>query len=136
MTRTEIERLTVIETKFETIIEPMAFKVDQIHDQLPEIVRKVNSHHTVFHDHSELLEKLEAAQCPVAKVMPDKRLSDGNGGYIERRTKKSWRQQFKEMTLAKKISSLVVVITFFAAFGEWLLGKGHSILYLLESMFK
>ena len=129
MTRTESDRLTIIETKFETVIEPMAFKVDQIYEALPEIVRKVDKHHCVFPDHVETLEVLKKA------IIPIKRKSDGNGGYLERRTKKPLKQQFSEMPLGKKITSIVVIITFFGAFGEWILSKAHSIISLLESMF-
>ena len=128
MTQHEIERLVVIETKFETIVEPMAFKIDQIHDSMPEMNRKVNEHHNMYH-------ALKDANCPNIKVMPDKRTSDGNGGYLERRTKKPLKQQFTEMPLGKKITSIVVIITFFGAFGEWILSKAHSIISLLESMF-
>ena len=63
-----------------------------------EITRRSGDHH-VMHN------ALKDANCPNMKVMPEERPSDGNGGYLERRTKKPLRQQFKEMTLAKKISS-------------------------------
>ena len=129
MTQAEMKHLTILETKFETIVEPMALKVDTIYDNFKENNRKVNEHHKLYNVWKD-------ANCPDLKVMPGERQSDGNGGYLERRTKKPLRRQFKEMPLCKKISSAVVVITFFAAFGEWLLAKGHSILYLLETMFK
>ena len=134
MTRTEIERLTIIETKFETIIEPMAFKVDQIHDALPEMTRKVNKHHEVFRDHSEMLGKLEKAQCPAAKVMPEERPSDGNGSYLERRTKKPLLKQFKELPLNKKCSFLVIGAPFLGAYWEWIFDKAHSLLNWIEAI--
>jgi len=132
MTRTEIERLAVIETKFETtvndVIKPMALKVDQIHENFIDINRKVNEHHAMYH-------ALKEAKCPSLKVMPEPRPKDGNGGYRERRTKKPYKQQFVEMPLGKKISSIVIIVTFFGAFGEWILAKAHNIIDLLESIF-
>lgn len=125
MTRTEIERLTVIETKFETIIEPMALKVDQIYDQMRETVRKANTSHAFIND-------LKADGCPKAHIV--KRESDGNGGYKERRTKKSWRAQWGEVPLAKKVTTLIIAIPFVGAYWEWILSQMHKILDLLETL--
>ena len=127
MTRTEIERLTVIETKFETIVEPMAFKIDQIHDSLPEIVRKVNKHHCVFDEHSETLEELKQKAAPP-------RPSDGNGGYKERRTKKSLWIQYKELPLPKKLSILVIGLPFAGGYWNWLLETAHKLLDWLQAV--
>ena len=128
MTQAEIERLVVIETKFETIIEPMAFKVDQIYEALPEIVRKVDKHHCVFPEHVETLEVLKKA------VMPDKRLSDGNGGYKERRTKKTLWQQYKELPLPKRLSILVIGFPFVGGYWDWLLTTSHKIISWLQTV--
>ena len=127
MTRTEIERLAVIETKFETIIEPMALQVQMIHDQIPEIIRKVNASHTFIND-------LKADGCPKDHIV--KRESDGNGGYKERRTKKSWRQQWGEVPLAKKVTTLIIAIPFVGAYWEWILSSLHKALSLLQTLSK
>ena len=96
--------------------------------EMPELLRKVSEHHTMYH-------ALKDADCPNMKVMPEPRPKDGNGGYRERRTKKPYKQQFVEMPLGKKISSIVIIVTFFGAFGEWILAKAHNIIDLLESIF-
>ena len=128
MTQREIERLTVIETKFETVIVPMAFKVDQIHESLPEIVRKVDKHHCVFPDHVETLEVLKKA------IIPIKRKSDGNGGYLERRTKKPLKQQWKEVPLYKKVSIIVVGFPFLGGYWRWTLEAAHEVINWLQSL--
>ena len=125
MTQREIERLTVIETKFETIIIPMAFKVDQIHDALPEITRKVNKHHEVFAEHCEIMGRVG--------VQP-KRLSDGNGGLQERRIKKNLWIQFKELPLPKKLSILVIGFPFVGGYWDWLLTTSHKVISWLQTI--
>jgi hypothetical protein len=131
MTLKEAERLATLETKFdmtvEQVIKPMAFKIEQMHDSWPEITRKVNAHHSLYND-------LKEAQCPVQKVMPEERPSDGNGGYLERRKKKSWYRQWKEMSLQKKVSVIVIAVPFLAAYWEWILSQLHKVLDLLETL--
>ena len=131
MTRTEIERLAVIETKFETmvtdIIKPMSVKVDQIHDNFIDINRKVNEHHAMYNS-------LKKADCPNLKVMPNKRMSDGNGGYLERRTKKSLWKQYKELPLPKKLSILVIGFPFIGGYWNWLLETAHKLLDWLQAV--
>ena len=56
------ERLAVIETKFHDIVEPMAFKVDHIYDNMPEIVRKVDQHHKIFKHHCKFIDEEVAKQ--------------------------------------------------------------------------
>jgi len=125
MTRPEIERLTVIETKFETVIEPMALKVDQIYDNFKETSRKANSSH-------EFINSLKADGCPKAHIV--KRQSDGNGGYLERRTKKPWRQQFKETSLIKKLAFVIAAIPFLGAYWQWIFTKAHEVLNWIEAL--
>ena len=130
MTRTEIERLTVIETKFETIIEPMALQVQTIHDQMPEIVRKVNAHHNVFNDHCGIMERLAMNERP----------SDGNGGYRERRKdippKKTLRQKLRELPTKYKISLSLGSIPLIDAYYDQALGLGHSVINFLQTLSK
>ena len=52
-------RMAIIETKFLTIVEPMALKVDQIYDQMPEMVRKVKKHHETYDDHCKFINSAE-----------------------------------------------------------------------------
>jgi len=125
MTRTEIERLTVIETKFDTVIEPMALKVDQIYDSFKEVKRKVDRHHEKFQEHCEIVERYKP---------PVKRESDGNGGYKERRAKKSWRQQFKDTPVIKRWGFAIIAIPFAGAYWEWGFGKIHQFLNWLEAL--
>ena len=125
MTQREIERLTVIETKFETIIMPMAFKVDQIHDALPELTRKVNNHHRVFQEHCDIMSRVG---------VQSKRPSDGNGGYRERRTKKSLWIQFKELPLPKKLSILVIGFPFVGGYWNWILESIHKVVNFLQTV--
>ena len=126
--KTLTERMTVIETKFETVIEPMAFKVDQIHDSLPELKRKVDAHHCVFPDHVETIERLKK------KVLPEKRESDGNGGFKERRTKKSLWVQFKELPLPKRLSILVIGFPFIGGYWDWLLNTFEKLINWLQAV--
>ena len=128
MTRTEIERLTVIETKFETIIEPMALQVQTIHDQMPEIVRKVNAHHNVFNDHCGIMERLAMNERP----------SDGNGGYRERRKdvppKKTLRQKFRELPTKYKITLSLGAIPLIDAYWGKVLNMGHGVIDFLQAL--
>jgi hypothetical protein len=127
MTKSEIERLTVIETKFETIIVPMAQKVDTIYENFVDINRKVNEHHKMYNS-------LKKADCPNLKVMPDIRKSDGNGGYVERRTKKGLWQQYKELPLPKRLSILVIGLPFFGGYWNWLLETLEKIINWLQTL--
>ena len=122
--KTLTERMTVIETKFETVIEPMAHKIDLMHENFPEISRKVKEHHTMYN-------ALKEARCP-HNIIPEERPKDGNGGYLERRTKKSLLKQFKEMPLFKKISTLAVVIPLLVVYWEWIFEKLHILLNWIE----
>lgn len=104
--KTLTERMIVIETKFETVIEPMAKKVDQLYKDLR----------------------------PIVNVMPEQRETDGNGGYKERRTKKTWREQFKETPIVKKWAFVIVAIPFVGAYWEWLFTKAHDFLNWIEAL--
>jgi hypothetical protein len=128
--RTLTERMTVIETKFETVIEPMAFKVNQIHDALPEIVRKVNAHHCVFPDHVETIEMIKK------KILPEPRLSDGNGGYQERRIRKSWRRQWQEAPLYRKVTIIIISIPLVILYFNPVVDKIQAGLELLQELLK
>ena len=125
--KTLTERMTVIETKFETVIEPMAHKIDMMHEAFPEISRKVKEHHTMYN-------ALKEARCPNINVMPEERPKDGNGGYLERRTKKPLLKQFKEMPLPKKISTLAVIIPLLVVYWEWIFEKLHVLLNWIEHL--
>ena len=130
MPRTTADRLTIIETKFETIIEPMAFKVDQIYETLPEIDRKVNAHHCVFPDHVETIEMIKK------KILPEPRLTDGNGGYQERRIRKSWRRQWQEAPLYRKVTILIISIPLVILYFNPVVDKVQAALELLQELLK
>jgi len=49
------DRILIIETKFKTIIEPMANQVQFMYDQMPEMVRKVNKHHETYSLHCDFI---------------------------------------------------------------------------------
>lgn len=51
------ERMAIIETKFKEVVEPMAFKVGHIYDNLPEISRKVQQHHEMFQHHCRFIDQ-------------------------------------------------------------------------------
>ena len=130
MPRTTADRLTIIETKFETIIVPMAFKVDQIYETLPEIVRKVNAHHCVFPDHVETIEMIKK------KILPEPRLTDGNGGYQERRIRKSWRRQWQEAPLYRKVTIIIISIPIVILYFNPVVDKIQAALELLQELLK
>lgn len=62
------------------------------------------------------------------------RKSDGNGGYLERRTKKSWRQQFKETPLIKKLAFTILAIPFLGSYWKWIFTSAHEILNWIEAL--
>jgi len=62
------------------------------------------------------------------------RKPNGNGGYLERRTKKSWRQQFKETTVVKKGVFIIAAIPFLGAYWQWIFTKAHDILNWIEAL--
>jgi hypothetical protein len=128
--RTLTERMTVLETKFDTVIEPMAHKIDVMYESFPEIVRKVDKHHCVFPEHVETLEVLKK------KINPLERPSDGNGGFLERRTKKSLWRQFREMPLSKKIPAVVIAIPFIGSYWDWILIQLHRVLDFMQVLSK
>ena len=130
MPRTTADRLTIIETKFETIIVPMAFKVDQIYETLPEIVRKVNAHHCVFPDHVETIEMIKK------KILPEPRLTDGNGGYQERRIRKCWRRQWQEAPLYRKVTIIIISIPIIILYFNPVVDKVQAALELLQELLK
>ena len=66
--------------------------------------------------------------------MPSKRQSDGNGGYLERRTKKSLWKQYKELPLPKRLSILVIGLPFAGGYWNWLLETAHKLLDWLQAV--
>ena len=119
------EKIVRLEGKFEDVIEPMADKIGKMYDNWPEVVRKTNTSH-------EFINSLKADGCPKDHIV--KRPSDGNGGYKERRTRKSWRKQWGDTPLFKKVSILVIGVPFFGAYWDWILQRLHGILDVLETV--
>ena len=143
--QTLTERVTVLETScdilfkdiktdisdIKTNIKNFNGSVNKISLEMPELLRKVNEHHTMYRD-------LKAANCPNVKVQPTniERPKDGNGGYVERRAKKPLKDQWKQLPAYKKISTLIVVVPFFIVYGEWIFDKAHAFLTWLELILK
>jgi len=124
------ERVAVNENRFVNVhakLDKMDFKLDRIVDAMPEITRKVENHHAVFHQHVELLKKIDKPPCMKSEGM----IPNGNGGYVERRTpppKKTISIRFDQLPLIKKISTILGVVSFTLAYGYWLVVQLHSAL--------
>ncbi len=65
---------------------------------------------------------------------PKARKPDGNGGHIERRTKKTLWSQFKETPLSKKVPIIVVGFPFLGGYWDWLLDFSHKVINWLQSL--
>lgn len=141
MPRTHAERITSLEDRFEITIIDIKEDITEIKDTLApmslgwqEMTRRQGEHHKVFPKHVAMLDELEKAHCPNVKVMPDKRASDGNGGYIERRTKKGWRQKFREMSFTEKLKVMMWGIPLVIIYWEWIFDKFHDALNWIEAL--
>ena len=108
---------------FQADISEIKNSVNGIIPELQEVNRRVTKHHSVFHEHSKIIDELKKAECPARKVMPEERPSDGNGGYIDRRKRKSWRKQFKEMTFTNKLKVMMWAIPLLIIYWEWIFSK-------------
>jgi hypothetical protein len=129
------ERVAVNENRFVSInekIDKIDFKLDRIVDAMPEITRKVEAHHAVFHQHIEQLRNIQEH----AKFGSGPRPSDGNGGYLERRAKEPITKKFRELPWWKKLSFIIVALPFFFSYGDWILARFHMILNWIEVILK
>jgi hypothetical protein len=72
--KTPEERITALETDskwLHPLLDRIAFQVEEIRDALPEISRKVNQHHSTYHDHCDFIKNSEREMEKVAakKIM-------------------------------------------------------------------
>jgi len=81
-----------------------------------------------YNDHCKILEEIRN------KLGISERPPDGNGGYLERRKKKPIRQQWRELPLYKKISTIIIAVPFIGSYWNWILDQLHKFLDLLETI--
>ena len=122
VTRLETENKIVI-NHIQSDLKEVKTNVKKISLEMPELIRRVGKLHEVFNNHVKIIEGLKNGDCPASKPTRKERAKDEDGNLKERRTKKSWIRQFREMPLYKKISIIIIASPFVAKYWEWIFEK-------------